>query len=145
MEKKIKKNRIVKFGILFIVLISFMTGCALDDSSDTVSYNISQEADEFKVKRRITFINLRDGNYLFTITGNCSIKGGSSDSNKELEVICRIGKKKYQKHMLYIAAETTYVVEQLEYSEVSRYDYEIIFRPEAIIPIEIKTQIGDEQ
>lgn len=144
MEKKIKKNRIVKFGLLFIILISFMTGCAFDDSADTVNYNISKEADEFKVKRRITFINLRDGDYLFTITGNCSIKGGSADSNKELEVICRIGEKKYQKHMLYIAAETTYVVEQLEYSEVSRYDYEIIFRPEAIVPIEIKTQVGDK-
>ena len=50
---------------------------------------------------------------------------------------------KYQKHFLYIAEETTYVVEQLEYSDVSRYDYEFIFRPEAIVPIQIKTQVGE--
>ncbi len=124
--------------ILLIPVILMATGCG--NSANTVKYNIGKEADKFKVKRRITFINLRSGEYLFQLTGNCSIKGGSSNSDNELEVICRIGEDKYQKHMLYIANETTYVVEQLEYSDVSRYDYEIVFRPEAIIPISIKTE-----
>ena len=122
-----------------IILVG-LTGCT---SAETVSHNISRESDEFKVKRRITFVNLRTGDYLFTMTGKCSIQGGSSNVNSELEVICRIGEDKYQKHMLYLAEETTYVVEQLEDSDVSRYDYEFIFRPEAIIPIQIKTQVGD--
>lgn len=129
-----------KILVLMGLTIILLTGCT---SADTVSYNISRESDEFKVKRRITFVNLRTGDYLFTMTGKCSIQGGSSDLNSELEVVCRIGKDKYQKHMLYLAEETTYVVEQLEDSDVSRYDYEFIFRPEAIIPIEIKTQVGD--
>ena len=86
---------------------------------------------------------MRDGQYLFQMTGNCSVKGGADSSSNELEVICRIGENKYQKHMLYIASETTYVVEQLEYNDVSRYDYEIIFRPEAIVPITVKTQVGE--
>jgi len=63
--------------------------------------------------------------------------------NDELEVVCKIGKGEYQKHLLYLAEETTYVVEQLDTSEVSKYDYEFIFRPEAIIPIKIETEIGD--
>lgn len=126
---------------ILIVIMTVLTGC---NSANTVKYNISREADEFKVKRRITFINLRDSKYLFQMIGNCSVKGGSSSSDNELEVICRIGEDKYQKHMLYIADETTYVVEQLEYSDVSRYDYEIVFSPEAIVPISIKTQIGNE-
>lgn len=125
--------------ILAIIFIS-ITGC---DSATTVSDNLSKEANEFKVKRRITFINLRTNEYLFQVTGNCSVKGGRSDTNREVQLICRIGEDKYQKHFLYIADETTYVVEQLEYSDVSRYDYEFIFRPEAIVPIEIKTQVGD--
>ena len=103
-------------------------GC---DSATTVSHNLSREADEFKVKRRITFINLRTGEYLFQATGNCSVKGGLENVNNELELICRI------------AGETTYVVEQLEYNDVSRYDYEFIFRPQAILPIEIKTQVDE--
>lgn len=134
------KRNIISMAIL-IVIMTVLTGC---NSANTVKYNISREADEFKVKRRITFINLRDSKYLFQMIGNCSVKGGSSSSDNELEVICRIGEDKYQKHMLYIADETTYVVEQLEYSDVSRYDYEIVFSPEAIVPISIKTQIGNE-
>ena len=124
--------------ILLIPILLMTTGCG--NSANTVKYNIGKEADKFKVKRRITFINLRSGEYLFQLTGNCSIKGGSSNSDNELEVICRIGEDKYQKHIVYIANESTYVVEQLEYSDVSRYDYEIVFRPEAIIPISIKTE-----
>lgn len=128
-------------GIILIgIILVGLTGCT---SAETVSHNISRESDEFKVKRRITFVNLRTGDYLFTMTGKCSIQGGSSDVNSELEVICRLGEDKYQKHMLYLAEETTYVVEQLEDSDVSRYDYEFVFRPEAIIPIQIKTQVGD--
>lgn len=129
-----------KILVLIGLTIVLLTGCT---SADTVSYNISRDSDEFKVKRRITFVNLRTGDYLFTMTGKCSIQGGSSDLNSELEVVCRIGEDKYQKHLLYLAEETTYIVEQLEDSDVSRYDYEFIFRPEAIIPIQIKTQVGD--
>ena len=130
----------IKLLVLIGLTIVLLTGC---NSAETVSYNISRESDEFKVKRRITFVNLRTGDYLFTMTGKCSIQGGSGSLNDELEVVFRIGEDKYQKHMLYLAEETTYVVEQLEDSDVSRYDYEFIFRPEAIIPIEIKTQVGD--
>lgn len=126
--------------MISIIGLSLLTGCT---SAETVGHNISRESDEFKVKRRITFVNLRTGDYLFTMTGKCSIQGGSSDVNSELEVICKIGDDKYQKHMLYLAEETTYVVEQLEDSDVSRYDYEFIFRPESIVPIEIKTQRGE--
>ena len=67
------KNKIIKtVGIVGIILL-LTTGCT---SADTVSHNISREADEFKVKRRITFINLRSNEYLFQMTGNCSVKGG---------------------------------------------------------------------
>ena len=130
----------IVIAMISIIGLSLLTGCT---SAQTVGHNISRESDEFKVKRRITFVNLRTGDYLFTMTGKCSIQGGSSDVNSELEVICKIGDNKYQKHMLYLAEETTYVVEQLEDSDVSRYDYEFIFRPEAIVPIEIKTQVGE--
>lgn len=132
-----QSKKILVIIVFSVICILCLTGCT---SAETVSYNISREADEFKVKRRITFINLRSNEFLFTITGNCSIQDGVSN---ELDVICKIGDDKYQKHMLKNASETTYIIEQLEYNDVSRYDYEIVFRPEAIVPIEIKTQIGD--
>ena len=127
-----------KIIILLVICMICLTGCR---DADTVSYNLSVEADSFNVKRRITFINLRTDTYLFTITGCCSINEDSEDS--QLEVTCKIGEKKYQKHFLKETTEVTYIVEQLEYNEVSKYNYEILFRPEAIVPIEIKTEIGE--
>lgn len=125
-------------GIIIIALILLaLSGCT---DSKTVSYNLSKEADSFKIKRRITFINLRSDEYLFTITGCCSIEEDSTD--EQLEVTCKVGENKYQKHFLKETTEVTYIVEQLEYNEVSKYDYEILFRPESIIPIDIKTEVG---
>lgn len=127
----------IVLSLLAVMLLLTATGCQRD--SEIASYNVSKEADSFKVKRRITFINLRSNDYLFSIMGNCSIDDNTSN---ELEVICKVGEDKYQKHFLYKSTETTYIVEQLDYSEVSKYDYEIVFKPESIIPIKIETQIG---
>lgn len=137
--KRLFKNKdfitILVIIVAGIMILFGLTGCS---SAETVSHNLGKEADEFKVKRRITFINLRTDSYLFSITGNCSVLGVS-----ELEIICRIGEDKYQKHFFGVSTETTYIVEQLEYNDVSRYDYEIVFRPESIVPVEIKTQVGE--
>ena len=119
--------------IIVIAIIKCLTGCT---DADIASQNISKEADMFRVKRRITFINLRSDEYLFSLIGNCSITTDNND--KQLEVTCKIGDDKYQKHYLRLSEETTYVVEQLEYSEVSKYDYEIVFKPKSIVPFKIE-------
>lgn len=129
--------RIIVIAVFALIIITALTGCT---DAEVVSSNLSKEADHFRVKRRITFINLRSDTFLFTITGNCSIQEDNTD--KQLEVTCKIGEDKYQKHFLKETTEVTYVVEQLEYNEVSKYDYEIIFKPESIIPIDIKTEVG---
>jgi hypothetical protein len=119
--------------IIVIAIIKCLTGCT---DADIASQNISKEADMFRVKRRITFINLRSDEYLFSLIGNCSITTDNTD--EQLEVTCKVGEDKYQKHFLRLSEETTYVVEQLEYSEVSKYDYEIVFKPKSIIPYKIE-------
>lgn len=121
---------------IFVICIFGTTGCTQRDA-DVASYNVSKEADQFRVKRRITFINLRSNEYLFSLIGNCSIEDNTSN---ELEVICKIGDDKYQKHYLYKSDETTYIVEQLDYSEVSKYDYEIVFKPESIVPYKVEKE-----
>lgn len=142
--KKIKEIFALKnvarliIGVVLVLIIAVLcSGCT---DAETVSYNLSKEADSFKVKRRITFINLRSDEYLFSITGCCSIQEDHND--QQLEVTCKVGEDKYQKHFLKETTEVTYIVEQLEYNEVSKYDYEILFRPKAIIPIEIKTEVS---
>ena len=126
-----------KFILVLLIMLFAITGCTESDA-EVASYNVSKEADQFRVKRRIVFVNLRSDTYLYSITGNCSIETDSYDN--QLEVICKVGKDKYQKHFLYLSNETTYTVEQLEYSEVSKYDYEIVFKPESIIPIKVETE-----
>lgn len=131
-------KKIIKYLVLILVLILTTTGCMRD--ADIASENVSKEADSFRVKRRIVFVNLRSDTYLYVITGNCSIDTDSIDN--QLEVICKVGEDKYQKHFLYLSNEVTYTAEQLDYSEVSKYDYEIVFKPESIVPIKVETQVG---
>lgn len=131
------KNLKNLFGLIVICMAILATGCT---DAEIASSNVSKEADHFRVKRRITFVNLRSDTFLFSIVGNCSIETDEEDN--QLEVICKVGEDKYQKHFLYLSEETTYVVEQLDYSEVSKYDYEIVFKPQSILPVKIETQVG---
>ncbi|WP_288910787.1 hypothetical protein [uncultured Thomasclavelia sp.] len=132
--RKLINYRILDIMALLLIVLS-LSGCT---DAEVASQNISKEADQFRVKRRITFINLRTDSYLFSITGNCSIN--SDNSHNELEVVCKVGNNKYQKHFLKLTTEVTYVAEQLKYSEVSKYDYEIVFKPESIIPIKLSVE-----
>lgn len=117
--------------VLMIVMSLTLTGCFSD--SEIASQNISKDADQFKVRRRIVFYNSIQDVYILEMIGNCSIEVDMSDS--QLEVTCKIGEDKYQKHFLGLSDNVTYTVEQLEYSDVSEYKYEIVFKPESIIPI----------
>jgi hypothetical protein len=125
-----------KIMILLVLIVTLvtLTGCR---ESDRVSTNISREADEFRVQRRIVFYNSIQDTYILEIQGNCSIEVDTVDN--QLEVTCKIGEGKYQKHFLGLSDNVTYSVEQLEYSEVNPYRYKIIFKPEMILPIEITT------
>lgn len=140
--KEIFENKdFIKILVIIVtaILIALsLTGCAFESDSNIASHNVSKEADQFRTKRRITFINLRSDEYLFSIIGNCSIETDNTD--KQLEVICKVGEDKYQKHFLYLTTETTYVIEQLDYSEVSKYDYEIVFKPESIVPYKVEVE-----
>lgn len=117
--------------VLLVVLVSVMVvGCS---DADVASSNVSKEAEQFRVKRRIVFYNSIQDTYILSIIGNCSIE--LTDEYNMLEVICKIGEDKYQKHFLGLSDNVTYSVEQLDYSEVSKYHYEIIFKPSVIVPI----------
>lgn len=113
-----------------------LTGCGVQDA-DVVSRNISTDADNFKINRRITFINGITDKYLMTIEGWCSIKDIPAD--KQLEVTCKTGGDSYKKHFLRLSDNVTYVCEQVESANVSPDHYKFTFKPEVIIPdIEIR-------
>lgn len=113
-----------------VLLASF--GIVSCSDADTVSYNISKEADYFKVERRIVFYNGITGEYMLTVEGRCSL--GNQDSVWQLSITCKTGEDSYKKHYLWLSDNVTYFVEQLEAKDVSAYHYKVIFKPSVIVP-----------
>ena len=114
--------------ILLLAALSCLSGCT---ESERVSYNISKEADNFNVTRRLAVINARTDNPVFELIGNFSLS--NNDSN-ELVVTCEIAPGQYKKHYVYLNEWTLYVVEDVSGAYVSPYHYEVNFLPEAFIP-----------
>ena len=128
-----KLNKIIAGTGIALAAVMGLTACSSD--ADTASYNLSQDADNFKVERRVVFFNGITDTYLLSIEGKCSIK----DEGSQLEVTCKVGDDKYKKHFLGLSDNVSYFVEQMEGVETSPYHYQVLFKPEAIIPdIEIR-------
>ncbi len=122
------KNVIAVIAIAGILL----AGCT---EADKVSQNVSQEADNFNVIRRLTVLNARSDKPMFELIGAFSITVDSSDN--QLEVICETGKNEYKKHFIALNEWTMYVVEDVSGAQVDKYRYEVNFLPESIVPITI--------
>lgn len=126
---------------LSVALVVFMscalfTGC--ETESSRVSYNLSQQADNFNVVREITVINCIQGDVLFQMSGKMSITADTSDN--QLEVIVE-DDGTYVKHFIGLSDNVTYVVEDLNLgaNEVSKYKYTLNFNPNMWIPVDIET------
>lgn len=118
-------KKILTILILFFVL----TGCT---EADVASQNLSKEADQFRIMRRIVFYNGITGDYILTIEGLCSL--GNFDASGELTVTCKTGENEFKKHFLGLSDNVTYFAEQLEAKSVSTYHYKVIFKPSVIVP-----------
>ena len=60
-----------------ITIATAMTGCS---EAERVSYNLSQQADNFNVVRELTVINCLQGDVLFQMTGKMSITADTADN-----------------------------------------------------------------
>lgn len=124
---KMNKKIMVMTMLMFVFLLG---GCR---ESDKVSYNVSQEADNFNVVRRVAVINARTDKIEFEVVGRISI---SADSD-QLEIMVEVGKGEYKKHIVNMTEWNMYVVEDLEGAKVNEYKYEVNYMPETIIPFTI--------
>jgi hypothetical protein len=115
---------------LGIVGVALGLGACTD--AEMASQNLSKAADYFEINRRIIFYNGITDNYMLTIEGRCSIKKDNADN--QLEVTCKTSPTEYKKHFLGISDNVTYFVEQLDYANVSVYQYRVVFKPSAIVP-----------
>jgi hypothetical protein len=115
-------------GLAAIVL----GGCATD--ADVASQNLSTAAEQFEVNRRIVFINGITDKYLLEIVGYCSVETGDSALTGSLEVTCKTGPTTYKKHFLGLSDNVSFLVEQIQGSDVSPYQYRVIFKPDVLVP-----------
>ena len=118
-----------------IMLMVSMTGCV--DEATVVSHNVSKEADNFNVTRRLTVINTRTDKCLLQMTGKISIE----DVTDGIAVLVEVDRDKgiYQKHWVYLNENTMYTVEDLNGVGVSKYAYELEFMPQELVPVRITT------
>lgn len=117
-------KRIAVLMVIVILVCFAATGCT---EADQVSQNISQEANNFNVTRRLTVLNARTDTILLELTGTFALKNNASN---ELEVILETSEGKYQKDYVYLNDYTMYVVEDISGSDVDKYHYEINFLPQ---------------
>src|SRR5690625_2465542 len=125
-------------AITILTLLILLGACT---AKDTVSQNISRDADEFRVVRRVVFYNSITDTYMMEMVGNIAI---DIDRDGILEVIAKTGPDEYQKHYLGLSDNVTYTVEQIGTVDASEYRYKLIFKPESIIPVEFDYKSEEE-
>lgn len=134
-----KFDSVVQFFIAAVFVVAFLVimsgavgGCS---QAERVSFNLSQEADNFNVVRQLTVINCITGDTLFQMTGKMSITVDVQEN--QLEIVVE-DDGTYVKHLVGLSDNTAYVVEDLNLgeNEVSNYRYTLNFNPNMWIPYE---------
>jgi len=118
----------VGFAAAGLALAVFLAGCSSD--ADVASENLSKDAEQFKIQRRVVFFNGITDTYLLSIEGRCSIE----DDGGQLEVTCKLGDDQFKKHFLGLSDNVSYFVEQMDAADVSTDHYKVVFKPESIVP-----------
>lgn len=102
-----------------MVVVIGMTACS---QAERVSENLSKEADNFNVIRRLTVINCIQGDVLFSMEGKMSL---TADSEKQkIDIIVEDENGDYQKHMVGLSDNVTYTIN---------------YNPNMWIPFDVKT------
>ena len=128
-----KKKLTITILLLSIILRSIVlfTGCT---EASQVSYNVSQEADNFNVLRRLAVINSRTDKVEFEVIGAFSLE---AESSKKINIVCEMEDGTYKKHIIGLNENTMYVIEDIGGAEVNKYKYEVNYIPESIVPFTV--------
>lgn len=116
---------------LVLLMLLAMAGCT---EASKVSYNVSAEANNFNVTRRLAVINARSDEPVFELVGNFSL---SNNGTNELEIIVEVAPGEYRKHFVYLNEWTIYVVEDVSGAYVDQYHYEVNFLPDMFFPVTV--------
>jgi hypothetical protein len=118
------KNLLLIIGLVTILFSS------CQQESQVASQNLSYEAHEFKIFRRVVFYNGITDTYILEIKAYCSVV----TEEGRLAVVIKTDSGQYLKHYLGLSDNVTYFAEQLEAKYVSGEHYSVIFNPSLIVP-----------
>lgn len=118
---------------LVIISLLLLTGCS---EAKRVSSNLSQESDNFNVVRKVTVIDAITNDVMFQMSGKMSINADTKE--KQLEIVVENANNKYQKHIIGLSDNVSYVVEDVDVPNVSKYKYEINYNPKMWVPSKLK-------
>lgn len=113
--------------LLLLAILPILAGCT---QADKVTANLKREADDFNIRRRITVLNTRTDTPMMQITGLLSI---TTDSDGDLNITIEQAPGEYVLNYAHLSQDTTYIVEQIETKDVSKYAYEIVFYPKQLV------------
>ena len=123
--------------IIATLMVMFGVTACTETQATRVTYNLSQEADNFNRVRQVTVINCIQGDVLFQMTGKISIKADRADN--QLEIVIEDENGNYKKGIIGLSDNVTYVVDDLDVADISNYKYTLNFNPKMWIPIEFET------
>lgn len=129
--KKLKK---VLIGLVATGMA--VAGLAACSDADTVSHNLSKEADSFGVWRQVVLYNGITDKYILEIDGYCSV--GNNDDADKVSITCKVdggnGTDSYTKDIYTKSDNTMVFVHQLQGVHVSPDHYKVIMKPETVFP-----------
>lgn len=118
-----------KFVLLPVIAVLALAGCTKE--ADDVNKNLSTDADNFKVFRKITFVNGITDKVILEAQGYCSVDPG--DANR-MTVTCKDDQGRYLRHALGKSDNVFWFYEQTVPANTSQSRYRFVLRPEALIP-----------
>lgn len=113
--------------LMLAALAWILSACT---QAENVRHNLRREADDFNIRRRITVLNTRTDTPMMQITGLLAIE---TDDDGDLNIMIEKAPGEYVLNYAHLSRDTTYIVEQIETKEVSKYQYEIKFYPSNLI------------
>ena len=124
--------------VMLIAALFILSSC---QQADTVQHNLRREADDFNIRRRITVLNTRTDTPMMQVTGLLAIE---VDKDGDLNIVIEKAPGEYVLNYAHLSQDTTYIVEQIETKEVSKYKYEIKFYPTQLVSGWLDIQLTDE-
>lgn len=119
------KKTLAVLGVALLVL----TGC--DPEAKDVDKNLSTDADNFQIERKVMFVNGITDKVMLEIDGLCSV---DMSNPERYSVTCKDNTGSYVKHLMGKSDNVTAVVQQTSATKTSTSHYRFVLRPDALIP-----------